>query len=306
MGSSQQGIEERITERLQALAPGAFASALLVLAENVVAADNFTIGDDVYEIEIVNTDSTDNTAGGLWNNTTSPLIVDLSPAAYDNLRPTLAVGKLIRIENEILRLAKINGNKYEFHRGDSGTTAAAHANGVDIFRGDGVTAGRIAVGLVTTLTPAAAQAAIVDVVNSGWGSEKFIRCFARSAALTMFYYTKPGAFTTACAEAFNGATNLIDANFAGGAPTGVTKYVRVSRVPTTIEVSAGVVNIALPFNPVAAFVEVRVTASNAVKAWDGDNALVAASPPAPAYVTVNNDGAVDFDANDTIEVIAFG
>lgn len=150
--------------------PAAAAHNTLFLAADVVSAETITFGADVYEIEIVNTDSTDNTQGGDFVPLTNPLVVVDAVTNYPGVFAR-AVGDLIRIGTEIMRITVKGAADMTFQRGVSGTTIATHADAADIFIGDGIVAG-IAVGLVTTLTPAAANAALLDDINSE-GTEAF-------------------------------------------------------------------------------------------------------------------------------------
>ncbi len=86
----------------------------------------------VYDAEAIATDTTDDTAGGTLNNTTDPITI--LAATYPNT-PT-AVGSLIKIEDEILRVTA-TGASLTLARAQLGTDAAAHANGVSIFKTNG-------------------------------------------------------------------------------------------------------------------------------------------------------------------------
>lgn len=153
-------------------APEAPATNKLLLPSDVISAETVTIGVDVYEIEIVNTDSTDDTANGDFNNTTNPLVVAGADASYPGVFGQ-AVGDLIRIGTEIMRITVKTATDLTFQRGVSATTAAVHADAADIFIGDGIAGGStVAVGLVATLTPAVAQLALIEDINSE-GTEAF-------------------------------------------------------------------------------------------------------------------------------------
>lgn len=152
--------------------PESSAHNTLILAADVASAETVTIGADVYEIEIVNTDSTDNTQGGDFVPLTDPLVVVDAVTNYPNVF-ALAVGDLIRIGTEIMRITVKGAADMTFQRGVSGTTNATHANAADIFIGNSIAgSSTVAVGLVTTLTPAAFRAALVDDINSE-GTEAF-------------------------------------------------------------------------------------------------------------------------------------
>lgn len=123
----------------------------LDLVANVANGETVTIGADVYEVDIIDTDSTDDTAGGNWNNTTDPLTIDCTGFA---LLAAVAVGDLIRIENEIMKITAIDPvtDEITFDRARCGTAAAAHADAKDIFVSDAPGMANIPIGLVTTLT----------------------------------------------------------------------------------------------------------------------------------------------------------
>ncbi|MCK5642321.1 MAG: hypothetical protein KAJ19_16055, partial [Gammaproteobacteria bacterium] len=161
------------------------ADNVLRVDANVISAETVTIGDDVYEVEIVNTDTTDDTQGGDFNNVTDTLTVVDFVTNYPNT--TVAVGLLLRIETEIIKISAVNGNDVTFTRGVSGTTNAAHADANDVFEGDGVVAGNIPVGLVATLTPLAFIAALVDDINA-FGTE-LVTAQVPSKTNAMYVYT---------------------------------------------------------------------------------------------------------------------
>ncbi len=78
-------------------------------------------------------DSGDDTQGGEFNNTTDPLTVAISGANYPNLNGVLAVGDIVHIEAEYLRVTVVAGDNITFARGAEGSSAAAHADAVDIY-----------------------------------------------------------------------------------------------------------------------------------------------------------------------------
>ena len=152
---------------------------------DVVEDQTVTIGDDVYEVEIVNTDTGDDSQGGDFTNTTAPLTVVDFTTNYSSSPAT--VGLLYRLENEIMRITAVNGADVTFARGVSGTTAASHADAVDLYEGDGVTAGNIAVGMVATLTPVVFIAALVAEINAQ-GTE-LVTALVPSVTNSMYVYT---------------------------------------------------------------------------------------------------------------------
>lgn len=83
----------------------------------------------------------------------------------------------------------------------------------------------------------------------------------------------------------------------GAGDLALEEFIGVTHVPTSAEVSAGEFVIELEGTPVIVLTEVRVTATGALKAWDGD-VIIGAD-----QVTFNNDGATDFAATDTFSII---
>jgi len=138
---------------------------VLELVTDVADGETVTIGTDVYQIDIINTDSTDDTAGGLWNNVTDPLTVDCTGFA---LLAAVDVGDLIRIENEIMKITAIDPltDEITFARGRCGTAAAAHADAKDIFISDAPGMLDIPIGMVSTMTPIVFAAALKQEVEA--------------------------------------------------------------------------------------------------------------------------------------------
>ena len=136
---------------------------VLELYEDVLDGETVTIGADVYQVDIINTDSSDDTAGGFWANTTDPLIVDFTGLAV----LALGVGDLLRVEDEIMKVTAIDPvtDEYTLARGRCGTTAASHADAEDIFISDAPGMLDIPVGLVTALTPIAFAEALADEID---------------------------------------------------------------------------------------------------------------------------------------------
>ncbi len=86
-----------------------------------------------YESDPLSTDSTDDTAGGDFTNTTDPLTI--LAATY----PAVAakgVGGLIKVEDEIMRITEV-GTDVTLARAQLGTVAASHADGTSIYTSAG-------------------------------------------------------------------------------------------------------------------------------------------------------------------------
>ncbi len=82
-------------------------------------------------------DSTDDTEGGLWDNTTDPLTVAMAAGQYPVIgvggTDPLVVGDVIHIDSEYLQVTVIAGNDVSFARGMFGSTVAVHADAVSIY-----------------------------------------------------------------------------------------------------------------------------------------------------------------------------
>lgn len=127
--------------------------------------------DETYD-ELAFTDSTEVTAGGDWNNVTSPLTVVAAVTDYPAI--TFVVGKLFRLGTEIIRVTAIAGNDVTFARGQLGTTNAVHADGVAIFEGAGDYHVNLTTGIVTILWAAASaleDESVVEEIHASFAQE---------------------------------------------------------------------------------------------------------------------------------------
>ena len=298
-------MEERIESILAENFTGVNQMAILRVNANVVHAETVTVGNDVFEIDIINTDSTEVTANGDFNNTTNPLDVDMS--GYTGL--SLSAGDVIRIENEMLLVTakrKIGATEYtRFSRGYGGTTNATHADASIIYIGDGIAAGStITVPLVTNLTPNGFLNAFVPCLNAKNTHE--LRAIKISANECMIYRTVADEASIACSETLAGLNNSIDSALRGGNLRQTARIARATRIPTADEVALGNLRIVVPFDPVAVFVDVRTTTTNAQVAWDGATTITVASGSDSAYVTLDNSGVTDWAETSTVEVLMIG
>lgn len=274
---------------------GVKAVNTLRLASDVVDGQAITIGGDVYEVDIINTDSGDNTAGGSFNNVTDPLTVDMT--AYVGIDAVLVAGDLIRIETEYLRVTLVAGHDYTFERGACGTTPAAHGDAVDIFISDAPGMANIPLGFDATLTPAVASLVIPATINE-MGVEP-ISAKRISNNEVLLYADAVGVLATGTTETLAGANNAFDqATMVRGEAAGYKAMARITRVPTAQEVTLGNLHIALDFTPTWVQVDVRVTATKEAKAWTGTWAI------ASDVLTLTNAGGTAFAETDTIYVLA--
>jgi hypothetical protein len=198
----------------------------------------------------------------------------------------------------MLRLASA-GTYLVYTRAASGTTAAAHVNTTAIYKGDGVTAGRIAVGLVTTLTPTAFTAALVGDINAALGTSA-VTAVLISVNEIFIKANAVGAVVLATTETLAGANNAWAATaMYGGAAQAAQKMSFQSRVPKALDVTLGTMKFQYDFTPVTVQVYVVVTATPGVAvAWDGAFTITA------GLVSVDNSGSTDWTTAHTIYVWA--
>jgi hypothetical protein len=272
---------------------GRKAVNVLRLAANVVSQETVTIGADVFEVNVVNTDTTVNVGGGELAVGT-PSISQITIAAHG-----LAVGDLIRVENEIMKvIGVVSVNKVTVRRGHSATVIATHADATDIFKaGTAAAAGRIEVGVVATLTPTVFGAALVAVINTEGTAG--VTATAISANEVLITANTAGAVVTACTETLSGANNVwAAAAMYGGRAAGQRRVSVQRRVPNATEVALGNMHFVFDFAPVSVSARVVTTATpGVVKAWDGAVTITG------NRATLDNTGATDFAATDTVELV---
>jgi len=74
-------------------------------------------------------DTTQDTSGGVFNNTTDPLS-DITISSHG-----CVIGDFIKIEDEVMCVTRVDSSSVvHLRRGAAGTTTAAHANGISIYR----------------------------------------------------------------------------------------------------------------------------------------------------------------------------
>ena len=259
---------------------------------DVVSAQTVTIGDDVYEVEIVNTDTGDDTQGGDFNNVTDALTVVDFVTNYPNSPAT--VGLLYRIENEIMAITAVDGNDVTFKRGVSGTTTATHADAIDVYEGDGIAGGStIAVGLVATLTPTVFTAALTDDINNR-GTENVTSQNDNVNEVYVFGAASPGGAAAASTsvlattETLAGANNeWATATLTGGRDEGERAGSMFIHTVDAVEVALGEHRITFPFD-ILTFITQAYTSAGVPKnnltdqiviennnqlVWDGTGAI---------------------------------
>lgn len=292
--------------------PGTYANAIMRQSGVYIDGETYTIGSDVFEVDPIQTDLGDDTQGGEWNNVTDPLTVDINVGNYPNLQGVLVVGELILITNEYMRVTAISGgagDEVTFERGAGGSTIAVHADAINILTSAGTPAptnipiGVAAALAAATVTPIFAATIMEDAGTAGQANAVNAASLSAGAVLLL---TAEAVGAVALATTETGTNSAFDftAMRYGAAATVRQVYSRAI-VPDSEEVTANEIIIPLPFDPVAISVQIVNTATGVILAWDGDLQVVVASAPTPAYIIINNDAAVDWDANDTIRVIAF-
>lgn len=160
-----------------------------------------------------------------------------------------------------------------------------------------ITAGRIRVNCNAGVTPSIASAAIVAAINAN--TLLGLTAVAISVnEILVFTNNDTSALTLPCSETLAGANNQWSAaTFTGGQlakPQGVSM---AQRTPNATEVAIGNLHFVFPFAVGAAMAQVR-SSTGAAKAWDGVLTI------SGSRVTLDNAGATDWAATDTVAVLA--
>ena len=268
---------------------------MTVVEASVEPADTITIDGQVFEILDLLTDTTVDTADDEFANTTNPL-TGIAIAGLSG-----AVGDYLLVESEYFRITAVTDTDvYNLSRGHLGSTIASHADGEDILTGNQLTAatnfaiGRAAVGSATVLVDDVVRS--YNAANPGPVSATAVR---GSATLVSFLWEQDRSGRAVSSD----TAGFVFANGAAattGVELGEAKIAPYSRVPVAAEVTAGNMFFAFPFPVKSATVQVRVTATGAIKVWDG------ASTALGQVVTITNAGSTDWATTDTVTVIATG
>lgn len=272
--------------------PGVPHHGLLRIAANVAAEETVVIGADTYRFAVVNTDAT--------KNTTRAMVVELETHEFYMSAHGLIVGDLIRVENEIMLVTHVlDANRIALKRGVSGTTIATHDADSDIFTEATPGEGGIAVGLVTTLTPTAASAALIaDINNRGSTPVRAVQHTANGVfvvnAVTRGGANHPGlGVAYATTETMAGANNAwATATLAGGEDPYIEQT--VVKVPSATEVALALMRIPFPFTPEVVAARWITTADGTVALVDGTVTVVGND------VTIDQAGGTDFAATHTL------
>jgi hypothetical protein len=288
-----------------AYSPGVKATNILRLASNIAEGETVTIGTNVYEYDVVNTDTTVNTSGGEWNNTSDPILVTVAAHGW-------SAGDLCRVESEIFKVLRvISTSQVVLARGRAGTAVATHADGLDIFDSTTPPASNIPVGVVTTLTPAVAGPALTDEINNALAGAERATAKASTVYSTLVATTvlsahvrvdalATGANTTATTETLAGANNAWNtATLTGGQAAAFKKVARVSYVPTSTDVALDQFQVPLDFTPTVVDVTHLTTSTGVVAAWDGARTI------GTNLITIGNGGTSDWATTSTLYIVAY-
>ena len=279
--------------------PGRVARQGLQAGADVVDGDTVTIGSTIFEFDVIATDTGVNTASGELNNVTDP--VNVTIAAHG-----LSVGAMLRVESEFMVVTNIvSANVVTVSRGISGSTIAAHADALDIFSGAVAPANVIVGVLGGALTNADwTDALIADVNDAVRSSENVLAVDIAAGEVLILAADAPGgtpqvgAISLATTETFTNATNEWGAaTMTGGLAAGVQTLIAQSRTPTAVEVALGNMHFQFDFVPIVMSIEVRPTSTGILKAWNGGFTITG------NRVTLNNDGATNWIALDTVTLV---
>lgn len=186
--------------------------------------------------------------------------------------------------------------------GNSVDTTETFTAGTNVF--DAATLGTTTAGV----DPTAGEAsdALIAAINAS-GTEPVLAMDMSANEILLVASGGPGVQETDLAETMAGTDNEVDsAAMREGSAVSGAKVFGKTRVPNSTEVDLGAIRIPIPFDPVSVNIQVRVTSTGVVKAWDGAMTITAASGSAPAYITLGNGGSTDWAATDTIHIQAIG
>ncbi len=279
--------------------PGRVARQTLQAAADVVDGDTVTIGSTTFEFDVISTDTTENVSGGDLNITTDPVNVTIASHG-------LSVGAMIRVESEFMVVtAVIDVNNVTVSRGASGSTPATHADATDIFRGE-VAPSNVIVGVLAAALTAAdwTDALIADINDADRSSEDVLAVDIGADEVLIVAADAPGgnpligAVALATTETFtNGNNDFGAATMTGGRAATLQTLVAQSRVPNANEIALANMHFMFDFVPIVIAIQVRVTATGIVKAWNGGFTITG------SRVTLDNDGATDFAVTDTVTLV---
>lgn len=236
---------------------GAYDFCELALTGVVVDQETFTLGGDVYEVNVIATDSTQDTGtGGEFNNTAPVINIPYTGAAE---------GDVILVESEFMVVLQATATSAFVQRGFAGSTIAAHGNSLTIFKAvQQVAAGNLAVPVSATAA-ATADDQIVAAVNYwkegyvkglGGGTGNRVQnglkvdAFLSDGTTTVaFAYPADGGVATT-AETF---TNGTITAFGGGVEPASLKYTK----HVVVASGTGAIDLVAPWPVVEAWVTIH-------------------------------------------------
>ena len=294
-------LADAVSERLSVQPTRAYQT--LVVSGVVADAQTITIGDDVYEIDQVNTDTTKSTA----NNAGAALAADggIQVIEMEDSAHGLSAGDLIRIGTEVMFVIDEEGEFLTVIRG-WGTEPDSHARDADVFESAaGYTATRIPVPIVGAATgaddfcdvfPATYISAVTYAEETGIDVvETHLDILRLSASMVLALAKVPGSDNT---DTLENGTNL-DWNgdtMVGGSSGGFKSIHRVTHTVTANEAD-GIINIPMLFEPDVVIIE--VWQSGAPVAHDVEWSYV---DTAPSHLVLDDN--TTLTAGDILSVVA--
>lgn len=271
----------RVAADLTAAATAAAATLTGTFAANLTAADTITIAGVVYTARATATGvANEFVIGATLTDTRNNLVT----AAAGHATVTVTASST----NAIVATAKAKGTN-----GNALAVAEAAAQ----FSWAGA-----AVALAGGVDPTAAESitGIVAAINANAAG---VRATAATGGVHVVD-SDGGNSAIACTETLAGTNNAWENATTVGSTSPVASGrglipVLVSRQPSALEVTLGVMRIPLGFTPRAYLVNV-VASTGIVKAWGGVRAV------AGEVITLTNNGTVDFAATDTVNVFVQG
>lgn len=269
-------------------ADGVAAQGTLTVDTQVTADDTMTVGDTTYTFKATASAAGEITIGGTLGATQTNIVAAIN-------------GDALNTANTKAKAAAFSGNNSVITALRSGTvgnsiaTTETFTAGTNVF--DAATLGTTTAGVDPTGEEFID--AVLTVINA---SSTKVTATKQSAEYLLLEGRENGARNIACTETLAGSNNAFAAAATYGGRTvtenAIKRFASSSRVPNATEVTAGLLIFSFPFNPSTAIVQGKVTATNALKALDGDVSISGNN------VTVNNDGSTDFAATDTVTVLA--
>lgn len=238
---------------------GSVSWARLLLTGDVIDQEVFQLGDDVYEIHDIDTDTLSESTVAVGAGDVS-ITFDVAPAI------ALVPGAVIRMESEFMVVLEVGSTTdVQVLRGAFGSTAATHsiANSDTFQAAQAVVADALAIPFAGTLTAAVADGFITDSVDFwkagyskgiGRGLGTTVKAGLEvtaqlDASATAIYFLRAGAEGLAATEGFTNGT--ISANFEVENEIGTVEKTTVVRPIVTADEAAVTLDIALAFTPTA-------------------------------------------------------